>query len=74
MEDIKEDVGGVVTSIAQMFNYQVRSTSYMKFYLRKSSVDLLVTRDFRRVDDTLSYIGGLFSTILVALSFLNVYT
>ncbi len=62
-----------MTGIAQIFNYQIQGTSYMKFYLRKSSVDLVVQRSFRKVDDTLSYIGGLFSTIVFCLSFLNLY-
>lgn len=45
----------------------------MKFYLRKSPISLSIARSFRKVDDTLSYIGGLLGTILLFLSFANMY-
>jgi hypothetical protein len=35
--------------------------------LRKSSLSLSITRSFKKYDDTLSYIGGLFSTFMVTL-------
>lgn len=73
VEDIKTDVGGIVKSSAQMVPFKVRSTEYVKFFLRKSPLSIYIERSFRRVDDTFSYIGGLFSTILVFLGFMNMY-
>lgn len=45
----------------------------MKFYLRKSSLSIDVERSFRKADDTLSYVGGLFSAILSLLVLMSLY-
>lgn len=45
----------------------------MKLFLRKSPISLTIQRSFRKVDDAFSYIGGLFSTILVFFGFVNLY-
>ena len=47
---------------------------YFKFYLRKSASNYQVTRTFRKLDSTFSYIGGLFGTIILILSFLKLYS
>lgn len=73
VQDIQTVTGGIVTSLAQMHNYQVQSDEYLKFYLRKSSQDIEVERSFRKVDETLSYIGGLFSAILGILIMVNFF-
>ena len=73
-EDIQNDTGGIVTQLAQIHNYDVKHDEYMKFYLRKSSQDILVQRSFRKADDTLSYIGGLFSAILAVLIIMSFFT
>jgi hypothetical protein len=54
-------------------NYKIRSTDYMKLFLRKSPISMDISRSFRKVDDTLSYIGGLFSTILAFLGLVSMY-
>lgn len=54
-------------------NYKVRGNEYFKLFLRKSPIALSISRSFRKVDDTLSYIGGLFGTILVFFGFVNMY-
>lgn len=59
--------GGISTTPAQTINYKVRQKDYLKLYIRKSSLSLLYERSFRKIDDTLSYIGGLFSAIVTAL-------
>jgi hypothetical protein len=46
---------------------------YCKFYLRKSNVKLQIERKFRKIDDMLSYIGGLFGIIAVAVGFIMNY-
>lgn len=73
-EDIRNDQGGIVPELAQIHNYNVRNDEYMKFYLRKSSQDILVERSFRKADDTLSYIGGLFSSLLAMLIIMTFWT
>lgn len=72
-EEVTNKTGGIVTSSAQILSYEVRQDEYMKFYIRKSSLSLLVERSFRKADDTLSYIGGLFSAILAILVVMNLY-
>jgi hypothetical protein len=54
-------------------NYKVRGSEYFKLFLRKSPIALSISRSFRKVDDTLSYIGGLFGTILVFFGFVSMY-
>lgn len=51
----------------------MRQDEYLKFNIRKSSLALKVSRDYRKVDDTISYIGGLFSAILSALLLVGMY-
>lgn len=38
---------------------------YAVFYFYKSATSNVITRSFEKLDNTLSYIGGLFSTILI---------
>lgn len=45
----------------------------MRFYLRKSPITLTINRSFRKIDDTLSYIGGLFSAMLMFLGIVSLY-
>jgi hypothetical protein len=59
---------------AQSQTYQVRNWhEYMKVYLRKSPITLSISRSFKKVDETLSYIGGLFSFLLLFLFFVKIY-
>lgn len=67
-----EDNGGIVYESAQTFVY-TPSTDYIKLYIRKSSLSLTINRSFKKYDETLSYIGGLFSMILVCLIGINKY-
>lgn len=72
-EEVHVDEGGIVLDSAQVMNYQIRGTDYMKLFLRKSPINLSITRSFRKIDDTFSYIGGLFSTILVFFGLISLY-
>lgn len=65
--------GGISTGPAQTINYKVRQKDFMKFYLRKSSLSLKIQRSFRKLDDTFSYIGGLFSAIVTVLFIMTKY-
>ena len=73
VEDILNETGAVVSDLAQIHNFEVRQDEYLKVYLRKSSTDILVERSFRKADDTLSYIGGLFSAILAIMFLFSFY-
>jgi len=46
----------------------------MKLNIRKASLVLDVSRIHRKIDDTISYIGGLFSAIISALLILGIYS
>lgn len=48
-------------------------TEYVTLYVRKSSLSLSITRSFKKYDDTLSYIGGLFSTFMAAMIIMMKY-
>jgi hypothetical protein len=56
-----------------MLNYEVRQDEYLKFYLRKSPISLIVERSFRSIDDTFAYIGGLFASIMSMLGIVGLY-
>ena len=61
--------------MAQAFFQQTPpdNEEYIKFYIRKSSMSIDIERSFRKIDDTLSYIGGLFSALITFLFFMNIY-
>lgn len=46
----------------------------MKLNIRKASLATSVNRTYRKIDDTISYIGGLFSAIVSALLLLGMYS
>lgn len=46
----------------------------MKIYLRKDTERKSVSRSFQKLDQTFSYIGGLFGTIILLLIFLKLYS
>lgn len=71
--DMRNDTGGIVNKLAQVHHFEILGEEYVKLYLRKSSTDILVERSFRKADDTLSYIGGLFSAILALMFMLIAY-
>ena len=73
-EDIRKEKGGIVQEYVQSHSLAVNSDEYMRFYLRKSSKSILVERSFRKADDTLSYIGGLFSALLAMLLIMSAWT
>lgn len=73
VEDVHTVTGGISNVPTQAMNYQFTSGDYVKFYIRKSSLSLNIIRTFRKIDDTLSYIGGLFSTLIVILALLSIY-
>ena len=55
--------------------FQVQSNNqYFKFYWRKSASSVQINRSFQKLDQTFSYIGGLFGTIILLLIFLKFYS
>lgn len=77
-QSFQDDVGGIVYEPTQRYVFNPladskNQTEYISLFLRKSSLSLSVMRSFRKYDDTLSYIGGLFSTFMVALFIMHTY-
>lgn len=68
------EAGAIVTSLGQVIPKQADSNNYASIVLRRASTKLVVSRAFKRVDDTLSYIGGLFGFALLLLLFMKEYT
>lgn len=71
-QQMSEDTGGIVYEPTQRYVY-TPTTEYIRLYLRKSSLSLSITRSFKKYDDTLSYIGGLFSSFMVCLFAMTKY-
>ena len=46
----------------------------MKLFIRKSAESVFVVRSFQKIDETFSYIGGLFGTIILLFIFLTLYS
>ena len=77
-QSYQDDIGGIVYEPTQRYVFNPladskNQTEYISLFLRKSSLSLSVMRSFRKYDDTLSYIGGLFSTFMVALFIMHTY-
>lgn len=70
----KVERGGMINSLGQLVPFQITDSVYASFVLRRASTTTVVSRAFRRVDDTFSYIGGLFGFVLIVLVFMNEYT
>jgi hypothetical protein len=47
---------------------------FASFVLRRSSTTFIGTRSFKKIDETLSYIGGLFGFVVIFLLFMKQYT
>lgn len=61
--------------LAKDQNYVIDSSNaYFKFYLRKSSSNESIQRRFQKLDETFSYIGGLFGIIILFMSILKIYS
>jgi ABC-type multidrug transport system permease subunit len=52
----------------------LNTNTYAKIYLRKSSQRLDVSRSFQKLDQTLSYIGGLLGTVILFLVVISLYS
>lgn len=73
--DKSEDSGAIVVDQAVSQTFSVTSNSqYAKIHLRKSSERFGITRSFAKIDETLAYIGGMLSFLLLILTFMNFYT
>ena len=73
--DKSDDSGVRVVNQANSQTFSVTSNSqYAKIYLRKSSERFDITRSFAKIDQTLAYIGGMLSFLLLILTFMNFYT
>ena len=58
-------------------NIQTRSIhndTYFKMYVIKSEFRYDLTRAFRKIDETLSYIGGLYGAVLILFILLSFYS
>jgi hypothetical protein len=73
VEDHYKESGAVILDPAEAMYYKVRGTEYLKFYIRKSPIGVEITRSYRKIDDVISYVGGLFSFLLIAFGFVSLY-
>jgi len=60
--------------LGQIIAYKTNGIDLAKIIIRRSSTSLIATRGFKKIDETLSYIGGLFGFIIAALLFMKFYT
>lgn len=74
IKEERVEAGAIITNLGQVIPKQIDSNNYASIVLRRASTKLIVRRAFKRVDDTLSYIGGLFGFALILLLFMKEYT
>ena len=72
--DIKIDKGALTNNLGQSMSYQIKGTELARIVMRRASTEVLCKRNYKKIDETFSYIGGLFSTIMAMLVILNFYT
>lgn len=72
--DIKVEKGIIVDkNDNEQWNYIPSGSTISNVYLRKGDNKIYINRSFRKLDDMLSYIGGLFGIIAVVVGVLLTY-
>lgn len=74
VNDNSVEEGGYSNEIGQFISFENDGTTLAQFFIRRASTNVEVTRQYTKVDSTLSYIGGLFGFIMTALLFMSKYT
>ena len=69
------ETGGVVTknAIKNRYTFGPDYPIYGGFYIFKSPLSQTIERKFEKIDEILSYIGGLFGTVAICLFIVSVY-
>lgn len=69
------DAGGIIdkTAIKNRFEIAADNDNYCTFFFYKSPNSFEVTRSYQKLDEILSYIGGLFGTIAICLFIVRIY-
>jgi hypothetical protein len=72
---ILEETGSIVqrTAIKNRFEIPPYGTNYCTFFFYKSANSLQIIRSYQKLDEILSYIGGLFGTIAICLFMIRIY-
>ena len=59
--------GAIIIGLGQTIARSLSNDIYAAIVLRRASTTTVVHRGFSKIDDTLSYIGGLFGFVMVLL-------
>lgn len=73
ISDKAEIEGSIALQLGAVNNFQVTSNEYLRLYMRKTANEMIYERSYKRIDATLSYIGGLFGSIILLLFFMRFY-
>lgn len=71
--DLSTVSGGIIGTTAIKNAYSPVTDTYATFYLYKSATSIAISRSFQKLDDVLSYIGGLFGTIIMLFFLISSY-
>lgn len=73
--DIKSDAGFLAQDLAVNHPYQVGSkSSYVSFYIAKSSDSMVYTREVQKISSVFSFMGGLIGAVSAVLFIIHSYT
>ena len=70
----KFESGAIISNLGQVVPQPADGVTYASIVLRRSSTAVIVERGFKKIDETLSYIGGLFGFVVILLLFMKEYT
>ena len=75
LQDIKTESGGIIIDNAIKNRYEISADNsvYCTFFIYKSPLSYEINRSYEKLDEILSYIGGLFGTIVLMLFIIRIY-
>lgn len=75
LSDFTEETGGIIgkNAIKNRFEISPDNTNYCTFFIFKSANSRQIDRSYVKLDDILSYIGGLFGTLTICLFIVKIY-
>jgi hypothetical protein len=71
---VRNSRGGLVNFVGQVIASRTFRNEMASIHLRKSSTSMNIVRQYDKLDNTLSYIGGLFGFLMIAFLFMQIYT
>ena len=75
LSSYSENKGGIVSrsAIKNRFEVSADNDNYCTIFIYKSSDSINIAREYNKLDNILSYVGGLFGTLTIFLFFIRIF-